>query len=596
MAQFWQNTVHLAASKNYPNSTKELLRELFAFVMSIKTVLAVVWAFLASLTWLIPNHYRPWTNFHSDAWMTIVAALTFFPLVCSKEKTIIWPLFASVAFLLGFVPWLHYFSGLLGFIGQAWIASSYLLAFSLAIVVSANLEKRMPGVVLSAFFGAIVLASIASVGLTLGSWAEVLETGLTDYLSMGYSGDRHYANLGQPNMLASLLLWGVIGCLWAYSKKIISIRVAIFASAYLVLGIVLTKSRTVYIAGALVIVVLVAYGQFKNFKVVQLFCLSLLLMFFGGVHFFQWMDINVMARAQDAVYVRYASYGDVRFAAWTLFIDAIGDRPWFGYGWSEVVSAQIAVADRYPSLGGMFGHTHNLILDLCVWLGVPLASMVIVFLSGWLIAAIKRINKLDDLLLLLLLVVVGVHSMFEYPLQYASFLIPVGIVVGVVSERAALGLTAKVGRVFFGGICLVSTFLLFGLIGDYLKVEESYKKWRFDRAGLVYPIANVPSIPNLAFLNQFAHWFEMIRRRPHTQMTSSELDLRERTVKAYPSAGAMYEMALAYALNDRPEDAKYWLARVCKLTNSSECATLRGVWSIQQKNNAYLQNIDWPEE
>lgn len=564
--------------------------------MNKKNIGAVIWALLVSLAWLIPNHYQPWTSFHSDAWVALIGALTFLLLVFGRKKTLTWPLFAIVTFSLCFVPWIHYATGLLVFVSQAWMTSAYLLGFSLAIVVGANLEKRMPGVLPDALLGAMVFASIVSVGLSLGSWAEVLETGLNDYLSMGYSGGRHYANLGQPNMLASLLLWGVIGCFWAYSKKIINIQIVLVASAFLVLGIVLTKSRMAYVVGFVILSIVLIYERSIKLEKIKFISLILLAVFFLGVYFFQWMDVYFFQREGGAEYVRSALQGDVRLTAWELFLDAIWNRPWFGYGWTEVINAQIAVAHKFPSMGGMFGHTHNILLDIFVWLGIPLASLVVIFLVVWFGHVLKNIKNEQDLLLLLLLIVVGVHSMFEYPLQYATFLIPTGMVVGVIGVRVAMSFSVEINKSIVIGLILASTFLLFGLVRDYLRVEESYNKWRFERAGLVYPMASVPNVPDVIYLTQFKYWLEMVRIRPHTGMTQVELALREDVVRAYPSPGAIYELALAYALNGHPDNAIFWLNRLCKLANDLECAALKSAWNVQRDSNSLVEKILWSVE
>lgn len=556
----------------------------------------MVWAFLMSLAWLIPNHYQPWTSFHSDAWIACVGVLALLPVFYGREKKVTWPLFARVTFLLCFIPWVHYAGGLLAFVSQAWITSAYLFGFSLAIVVGSNLEKKKPGKLPDALLSAIFFASIASVGLSLGSWAEVLSVGVGDYLSMGYSGGRHYANIGQPNMLASLLLWGVIASLWAYSKKAICFEVALISGAFFVIGIVLTKSRMAYVAGLVVMFFVIFYARrIKSYRLV-FFCLLLGCIFFIVAFFLPWMDAFFFQREVGAVYVRSAIHGDIRLTAWELFGDAIFNSPWIGYGWTEVVNAQISVAQKYPSMGGMFGHTHNLVLDFFVWLGIPLAVLVLAFFAGWLLHVLQKIRTQEDLLLMLLLVVVGVHSMFEYPLQYATFLLPTGIVIGVVGVRATVGYGVEINKIYLIGVFLAFVLLLFGVVRDYFRVEESYNKWRFERVGLVYPKEGVPDVPDVAHLTQFKYWFQMIRMRPHSQMSPSELALREKTVRAYPSPGAIYELALAYALNNQPDEAVYWLNRLCKLASEAECVTLRNAWNVQRSSNSVIERLPWPND
>src|SRR5690606_38099822 len=42
---------------------------------------ALLFVIALSLTWLLPNHYRPWQAFHSDAWAAFVCGLTAFGII-----------------------------------------------------------------------------------------------------------------------------------------------------------------------------------------------------------------------------------------------------------------------------------------------------------------------------------------------------------------------------------------------------------------------------------------------------------------------------------------------------------------------------------
>lgn len=562
--------------------------------MRNKNIFAVTWAFLLGLAWLIPNHYRPWTSFHSDAWIAFVGLFLLVPVILTRTEVINLPSFSVLALLLAIVPWIHHSVGMIPFAGQAWVASTYLQGFGLAIIVGDNLGRRFNVLLPDALFGAILLASIVSVGLSLGSWAEVIDSGLDDYLSMGYSGGRHYANLGQPNMLGSLLLWGVVGCFWAYVRKTIGLKVAVLTSIFLVVGIVLTRSRTAYVAG--IIVVCLQFIFWQKIKSKKIYLLTAVCV--GGyllwVPTLNWLDIHIFQRIEVVDYVRSATTGDIRLAAWKIFVDAITDSPWVGYGWTEVANAQIAVADRHPSLGGMFGHTHNLILDLFVWVGIPLGLFVLGYVLKWIFLAFRHMESEQDFLLLMVLVVIGIHSMLEYPLQYAIFLLPTGLFVGVVCNRIRTGYVLKSSAIFLAFISLCFTIQLAGIARDYSRIEDSYNKWRFDFSGLIYPNKNTPNIPEVLYLTHFRSWFEIVRNRPSSNMSELELSAREKAVRAFPSSGGIFELALAYALNEDAIKASYWLARVCKLSSETECINLQRAWRMEADKHPQLKLVQWP--
>jgi hypothetical protein len=84
-----------------------------------------------------------------------------------------------------------------------------------------------------------------------------------------------------------------------------------------------------------------------------------------------------------------------------------------------------------------FDHTHNLPLQLAVELGVPLAALVLALLSWALVRAVRRAVRDrgggsvgPSRPAAAMLVLIGLHSLLEYPLWYAYFLLPAAWVWG----------------------------------------------------------------------------------------------------------------------------------------------------------------------
>jgi hypothetical protein len=85
-----------------------------------------------------------------------------------------------------------------------------------------------------------------------------------------------------------------------------------------------------------------------------------------------------------------------------------------------------------------FTHTHNIVLNLFVELGVPIAMVVCALLLYALCTAVRRTLSTRDTALrsvrysaLALIGVIAVHSMLEYPLWYAYFLLPTAFLLGL---------------------------------------------------------------------------------------------------------------------------------------------------------------------
>ena len=64
-------------------------------------------------------------------------------------------------------------------------------------------------------------------------------------------------------------------------------------------------------------------------------------------------------------------------------LDAISRAPWLGYGWNEMSVAQSLVAPDHPAVREMVDHSHNMLLDLMVWNGVPLGLLMFGVFVWW---------------------------------------------------------------------------------------------------------------------------------------------------------------------------------------------------------------------
>jgi len=169
-----------------------------------------LWAAFVSLCWLIPVHSPPWTTFPADAWFALIALVGASVVVVRTHQGLNWHGLPCLVAALVVLPWVQFFWGVLPFAGQAWISSAYLLGFLFALLIGARWEQADSSQLGHALFIAIGIAAIASVGLQLYTWLELTDSGVMGMWSLGATGSRPYANLGQPNQLATLLVWGLI--------------------------------------------------------------------------------------------------------------------------------------------------------------------------------------------------------------------------------------------------------------------------------------------------------------------------------------------------------------------------------------------------
>jgi O-antigen ligase len=546
------------------------------------------WSAMLALGWLLPNHMRPWLGFHADAWVAITLLMAALAILVRAHQLVVWHPITLITAALLLVPGLQFVFGLMPFVGNAWISSAYLLGLLLALLWGAQWEFNNPGQLGDGLFLAIGIASVLSVGLQLQQW--LLLDGL-ELWTLGGGPARPHANLGQPNQLATLLLWGVLAIAWGLVRKKLSPGIAIMAAAYLLLGVALTASRTAWLA--VIVLVLAAWlwrGLGSDTKM-PWYVSGLGLYFAVCVAGLPWLHSAWFGDLPPELNDALRMSSEIRPTAYAAFIDAIGHRPWLGYGWNQVPLAQLEVAAQHPPLHIVFSHAHNLFLDLMLWCGIPLGLTASVALLGWLWRRLRAVQRAEDAVLLLLLLVVANHAMLELPLHYAYFLLPAGMVMGALNVRLNVTSVLNTPRWLSIGLWLVASVLLGLIIRDYSRIETSHDHMRFKQMQIkVAPL----DPPEVLLLDQWPAFFQFIDSQPTAPLSSSELERMRSVAVIFPGGLVLHRFATALALSHHPEEARLWLVRACKVIAVQECDTMKSLWANQSAQHPEIAAIPWP--
>lgn len=552
-----------------------------------------VWACVLSCAWLLPNHYPPWGAFHADAWSAVVLAMAAAVVILRSKLNTQWHGSALLVAVLVCVPWLQFSAGLIAFSGQAWMATAYLLGFLLALLIGQRWERAGPDQLTNGLFLAIGIASILSVNLQLQTWLNLIDNGIFDLWSMGLTGGRPYANFGQPNQLATLLLWGLLACAWAYSTEKIKPSVAVLFACFLLIGIALSQSRTAWIGLAFLVVAFWSWRRLWRSKWVPWSITALFLIFLVYTPLFKVLIEALQITSEQTNFRGDQLEGGLRPLAWRLFLNAALTHPWFGYGWSEVTKAQLAVAADFPPLHDTFGQAHNLFLDLVLWLGLPIGLFVSAALIWQFTIYLRAVSNAKDAILVMFLGVVGIHAMLELPLHYAYFLLPTGMVVGVLNNRIGGTPVLTTPRWTLMGLWLAATVLLSMIVVDYFRVEASFQTLRFELAHIGKLPQGKP--PEVVLLTQLRERINFMRYEVKRGMSPDELVWLLQVINAYPGGGVIYKGAKALALNDRPQEAQDWLSKICKISSIEECDLIRRVWAQDARGNPQIAAVPWPK-
>lgn len=278
----------------------------------------------------------------------------------------------------------------------------------------------------------------ALIGLMQVLTPQLLEGSLSHWVQATHLPGRAVGHVRQPNHLATVLLWGAVAWSVLHAQSMLKTPGAAAGLLILLTCLVLTGSRT----GLLGLSCLVVWGLMDRRlpRATRALLALTPLMAAAG-----WFAAQAFIEAQGlptGVSARLTTNagGDIsssRFAIWRNTWTLIEQQPWAGVGWGHFNIAW-SLTSMSPRPPAFFDHAHNLPLHILAEWGVPLGSLALLGLLVLLVQATRRTwawpqpsgdtGGLNDALCRrgawVMLAIVGLHSLLEYPLWYAYLGMP----------------------------------------------------------------------------------------------------------------------------------------------------------------------------
>lgn len=551
-----------------------------------------LWVPLLAMAWLLPNHYYPWATFHTDAWVAAMMAIAGGAVLIRSNRSVEWHGITMLTALLTTVPFLQFAAGMLSFSGEAWLITAYVLGLLLSLLIGAHWERATPGRAADGLFLAIGMAAILSVWMQLRQWlGQAAEAGVTQIWLDEFTRGRPSANLGQPNQLATLLLWGLIACFWGVVRKKISPACAVLTAAFLLFGVVLTQSRMPWIALPVLVIAGFTWRELWPARTPWVFLL--LLLYFSVCTISLSYLSNLLNLGID---IRAATLGgdssQLRLKAIIMFFDALWQKPWTGYGWNQLTSAQFATANNHENMAAFFLHSHNLFLDLMLWCGIPIGAGISLYLVAWMLHCIKKTANPEDAVLTIFVLVVAIHAMVEFPLHHAYFLLPTGLVMGMLNRRLLKPVIMRTSQWGVVGLLLCASLLLGAIIRDYLRVDASFRAYRLE----INNIGNLPpgKAPDVILLNNMREFIRYTRFEVRPNINESELEDLRRITFSIPTPLNLFNYAKALAMRQKTSAAKDWMGKIQKVMSDASFQDLRQMWAHQSLTEPAMAAVPWP--
>ena len=333
-------------------------------------------------------------------------------------------------------------------------------------------------------------------------------------------------NLRQPNQAATLMNMGlavvVMGALRARAWGLW----ALMATALLALGISLTGSRTGMLQMGMVYGAFAWWAQRERVPWPWRWHVGVAMAAFalGAVVMPLLIDAEPLGRTAVSRMLEAGDACSSRLVLWSNVLDLIAQRPWLGWGWGELDYAHYITPYAGPRFCDILDNAHNLPLQLAVELGVPLAVMATLAAVAWVVR--HRPWQEQDRhrqLAWLVLGLISVHSLVEYPLWTGPFFVAALVAVGALWRPSA-------------GTCSGHAAHVAPVLGALLALAGLAMAWDYNRVSQIY----LPPAQRSTAYQQ-----DTLAKSSATWLFKDQAQFAELTTTPLTRANAQYMAALA---------------------------------------------------
>lgn len=510
-------------------------------------------AILLGFAWLSPFHYSPWVMFSSEvstfgAGLCVLAALIQQNIKIPRAQLLLLP------FTL--IPIVQWGFGLVFDFSTALLSSFYLLGFWFMVLAGYNLslDQQKRDQIFSGFSLLVIIVSVATSFIAICQWLNI-ESHFVHMLQL--IGNRPYGNFGQPNNMATFLIIGLLGCLYLYEKNKATVWLLLPSALIILFAVALSQSRTSWIVFPFLLIywVIKQFRKQKRFGFIQglIWCVSFfviagVILPFATSLIEAWSSADV---TEASTLVERASSGYLRFNIWSQMLLAVQQHPCLGYGWNQTSVAQMTVYHTFPT-GEWTTSAHNVLLDLIIWNGIPLAAVIIAYFACWFLWLNQQAKETISIIAIMMVCTVFIHAMFEFPQRYAYFLLTCGFLLGIVQAQTPVIKGIILNKQLLRLICTVSLLLIIAILRDYnVYVLNSNLLFSNKR-----PNAEFMGSSKIFVLTQFEQRLKWIELNPETTLPEADLVQWGNLVKNKATPYNLRKYAKLLAYNGKVEQAE----------------------------------------
>ena len=525
----------------------------------------------------------PWTGYTQDMlWFLGI----IFVSILFKNKILSIPRIIIPILFITFIPLFQLITQQVYYFSIGFFSFCFLFIFFIAIVLafsSTQLINKEVLILYCAIFFTIV--SFVTSIFAIAQWLGV-EYSLISPLHHR----RSYANIHQPNNMATLLMVGICSLIILYERLKIRTDIFVLLLSCHVFAISLSQSRTVWVV--LLVLSVFYFLQKQRFRQkwmhIILLCMTVgyFLIFYLNVYIVEYLYLVPAQSLAERLNTGY-----LRIEMWKHLLYAISQQPWLGYGWFQTNIAQLQGVLIFKN-EGYLSSAHNIVLDLVLWVGIPIGLLILTYVLYLLKLLFINIKTLSDFYIFSLLICILVHANLEFPLYYSYFLFPTGFFIGL------LLINLKTEVCYFTQY--IKYFVFLCAISIYAIVFKQYDQWQ-SYLGYASGMENTGKFKNhkSILFSQFTAKEKFLVSQYEQKYTKNEINEFKHYVDSQPSYFNLFKFSQILYFNHDYSKSRYYFeisnALYNKKVNFEEIYKKRDIYngritisyldSIQSKSN-----------
>lgn len=537
--------------------------------------------FFLIIGWILPIHFPPWQTSYQEFITATALFLLTVPVIKNNKINIS----AILLFLLSTIPLIQYTQGWIKYSGDAIHSTIYIFLFFISVLSGNNLTKNKQINFQQLLSWTFITGALISLVIAVLQWLKISE-GADLALFTPLENGRPYANLGQPNNLATLFGFGIAGVFYLFEKNKIQNRLALVFACLLAFGLALTQSRTPWIVA--IALPLFWFWQSKHILLrthtrhvalltLIYFVFVATLPIFGAL-----LDIPVSSVLEHAKQAH----------RWDMYKQAlyfITHGPWYGFGWGQIESAHMLLANQAPP--AIFYHySHNIILDMLLWNGPWIGGIITILFTLWLVKLFLQKNSVESFFAWIGLFFLT-HSMLEYPHAYLFLLLPAGLLIGIIEgEQKNIRVEFSIPNLLIPILGIAGLACTIFFWKNYSIIENDYRLAN-QRTEIRFIPEDMQMASRTTFFSNVQAFIYFMRLPLNNYYSPERLEWIENFTQRYPRQFSLLKASYIFALNEKPEEAISYLIKLKEIFGVSALEIGLSYLYQESENNPELLPI-----